>query len=185
MKRHIAIIVILTIGFAGILSAQKAPSEKKEEKIKWITYKQAYELNKKGEKRKIITDVFTSWCGWCTKMDATTFADPKIVEYINKHYWAVKFDAETKDTITLEGVAYVNQRPNAVRSTHDLAAKLLQNQMSYPTYLFSNESNQAITIVPGYYSAENFIWVLKYINEEIYKTKPFKQYQAENAPMIK
>lgn len=164
----------------GTLQSQNKSNDAKESKIKWMTYKEAYELNKKGKKRKIITDVFTSWCGWCVRMDANTFSNPKIVEYINKNFWAVKFDAETKDTIVIEGVAYINQRPAANRSTHDLAQKLLQNQMSYPSYLFSNENNQAITIVPGYMDADNFLLVLRFIAEDVYLVKPFAQFKAEN-----
>ena len=154
-------------------------------KINWITFKEAIELNKKGEKRKIITDVFTSWCGWCSKMDVTTFRMPEIVEYINKYYWAVKLDAEAKDSVIIDGVAYINQHPEANRSTHDLAQKLLQNKMSYPSYVFLNEDNQLLTVVPGYFNSENFITVLRYFGENVYLTKPFAQYKAENAPMIK
>ena len=44
----------------------------KEEAVKWLTIEQAQELNKK-KPRKIFVDVYTDWCGWCKKMDKTTF----------------------------------------------------------------------------------------------------------------
>ncbi len=178
MKKFL-IIMLLTTTILGIrVNGQTAP------KIKWMTFKEAVELNKKGEKRKIVTDVFTSWCGWCSRMDATTFADSEIIEYVNKYFWAVKLDAEMKEPVTIDSVTYINQRPNANRSTHELAAKLLQNQMSYPSYVFLDENNKTLTIVPGYFNKENFMLVLRYFNENVYLTKPFAQFKAENAPNI-
>lgn len=165
-----------------VLKAQSTTETPK--KINWISFKEAVELNKKGNKRKIVTDVFTSWCGWCKRMDNSTFANPEIVDYVDKYFWAVKLDAEMKDTVVIDGIAYLNKHPNANRSSHELAIKLLQNQMSYPSYVFSNEENQTITVVPGYLNAENFMLVLRFFNENIYLTKPFSQFKAENAPNV-
>jgi thioredoxin-related protein len=185
MIKKAAFTILFSILIIGNGWAQKSTTETTSPKIKWITFKEAIELNKKGDKRKIITDVFTSWCGWCKRMDASTFAEKEIVEYITKHFWAVKLDAEMSDTLVIDGITYVNKHPNANRSTHDLALKLLQNQMSYPSYAFLNEENQMITIVPGYYNSEAFMLVLRYIAENIYLSKPFTQFKAENTPIIK
>ena len=180
MKKNIILFITLAIVFSGTaLRAQK--QAELPPKIKWITYKEATEKNKGVEKRKILTDVFTAWCGWCTRMDATTFADADVVDYVNKYFWAVKLDAEMKEPVVIDSVTYVNQRPNANRSTHELAFKLLQGQLSYPSYVISNEENQIITIVPGYFNKENFMIILRYFNENIYLTKPFAQYKAESA----
>lgn len=179
MTKKIIFAFLITIFVVGSW-AQTPASQGKPTKIHWITYKEAIQLNKDGKKRKIITDVFTEWCGWCKRMDASTFNDQAIADYVNKYFWAVKFDAETKDTIVIDGITYLNQRPNANRSAHDLAMKLLQNQMSYPSYVFLNEENQVITIVPGYYNAENFMLVLRFFAENVYLSKPFAQFKAEN-----
>ncbi len=180
MSGKIILTVLITIASFGSW-AQTPETPKTTTKIHWITYKEAVQLNKEGKKRKIITDVFTEWCGWCKRMDASTFNDQAVADYVNKYFWAVKFDAETKDTIVIDKIVYVNQHPSANRSTHDLAQKLLQNQMSYPSYVFLNEANQAITIVPGYYPASDFMLVLRFIAENVYLTKPFAQFKAENS----
>jgi thioredoxin-related protein len=57
--------------------------------------------------------------------------------------------------------------------------------MSYPSYAFLNEENQMITIVPGYYNGEAFMLFLRYVAENIYLSKPFAQFKAENTPIIK
>ena len=35
-------------------------------------------------------------------MDATTFSDPEIINYMNENYYAVKLNAERKDSIVIE-----------------------------------------------------------------------------------
>src|SRR6187399_1544026 len=78
----------------------KNKDKNKNETINWITLQEAEKLNKK-QPRKIVIDVYTDWCGWCKKMDKSTFADAKTAAYVNKHYYAVKLDAETKEEIVL------------------------------------------------------------------------------------
>ena len=63
------------------------------EKINWVSFEEAVQLNEK-EPRKFIVDVYTDWCGWCKRMDQTTFKNPEVAQYINEKYWAVKLNAE-------------------------------------------------------------------------------------------
>ena len=50
-------------------------------------------------------------------MDATTFADPNIVAYMNQNFYAVKFDAETRDTIVFNNHTFVNTDPTFVKKS--------------------------------------------------------------------
>ena len=70
--------------------------------IEWITIEEAIERHK-TEPRYWIIDVYTDWCGWCKRMDATTFKDPHVAAEINKNFYAVKFDGEAKRDITIDG----------------------------------------------------------------------------------
>ena len=111
MKKQNLIILILisfALYFPSALNAQ-APEKStgKEAKIKWYSFEEAYALSKKKPK-KMCVDIFTEWCGWCKKMDAETFTNPTIVKYMNAHFYCVKFDAERKDTIVLDGQKFVN-----------------------------------------------------------------------------
>ena len=63
-----------------------------------MSWEEAQAKNK-SEPKKIIVDVYTQWCGWCKKMDKTTWEEPGISTYVNKNFYAVKFDAETKSDI--------------------------------------------------------------------------------------
>lgn len=146
------------------------------QKINWMTFQEAVELNKTAPK-KIFIDVFTDWCGWCKKMDQTTFKNPEVAAYMNEHYYAVKFNAECNDTIEFAGYTFVNEGGmNGRRGTHQLAAALLQGKMSYPTYVFMNEKSQLITPVSGYLEVNDFLPIMKYIGSDAYLKQPFKDY---------
>ena len=144
----------------------------------WYTDYDAAVSRARAENKSIILDFTGSdWCGWCTKMDQTTFIDPSIVEYINENYYAVKFDAEQAAPIEFMGHTFVNQNPDGPRKgTHQLAQALLQGKMSYPSYVFMNEKNQVLTIVPGYAQAKEFLPILKYFGTDAFLTTSWEDY---------
>ena len=72
------------------------------QEINWISIEEAEIANKK-EPRKVFIDVYTDWCGWCKKMDASTFEDPQIIKYLNENYYCVKLDGEDKNTYSQQG----------------------------------------------------------------------------------
>jgi len=144
--------------------------------INWMTFQEAVELNRTAPK-KIFIDMYTDWCGWCKRMDQTTFQNPEVISYMNENYYAVKFDAERNDTIVFGGYTYVNEGGmNGRKGTHQLAAALLQGRLSYPSYVFMNEKNQVLTVAPGYMDASQFLPVLKYIGTDAYLKQSFKDY---------
>ena len=52
--------------------------------INWITWDKMIETREADSiKKKVFIDFYTGWCGWCKRMDASTFQDPIIVNYIN------------------------------------------------------------------------------------------------------
>ncbi|MCF8298077.1 MAG: DUF255 domain-containing protein [Saprospiraceae bacterium] len=137
------------------------------EKIKWYTFEEVVALNKKTPK-KVFIDMYTDWCGWCKKMDATTFSDYEVANYMNKNFYCVKFNAERSDTVNYGGQDFVNPNPGVRRSSHQLAVALLQGKMSYPSYIFLNEKMELLTTVPGYMDVLKFEPIIKYFGENAY-----------------
>lgn len=159
----IAICCIATLSFA------------QENKINWVSFNRAVELCKENPKY-ILIDVYTDWCGWCKKMDQTTFVDPTIAKYISENYYAVKLDAEGNDTIVFRDITFVNPKQGQ-RSVHQFAAAILQGKMSYPSYVFMNPKLELLTVVPGYSNAAQFMPILDYFASESYLIMQWNEYQ--------
>lgn len=153
------------------------------QKINWLTFEEAIELNKANPK-KIFIDVYTDWCGWCTKMDQTTFTDSEVVEYMNENFYPVKLNAEQQEPIEYNGYTF-KFIPQGRRGAHQLAASLLQGKMSYPSYVFMNEEEKLITILPGYMKAPEFITILEFIGSDSFLSMPFEEFKNKNTDTIK
>ncbi len=135
--------------------------------VQWLTFEQAVEKSK-VEKRKIFIDVYTDWCGWCKVMDKNTFSDPKVASLLNTHFYPVKFNAEQREDVVFNGTTF-KFIPYGNKGTHQLAAALLNNQLSYPTVVFLDEEFRMIQPLPGYRDAKSFHPIVKYIGENHYK----------------
>ena len=105
------------------------------------------------EKRKIFISVYTDWCGFCKKMDATTFRDDGVVKRLREDYYAVKFDAETKQTINFAGKQFKYVATSARGGYNQLAAALTRGRLAYPTCVILDEELKVFKIIPGYQSA--------------------------------
>ena len=90
-----------------LLASFKPINEDPEGKINWVTIEEAIKLQKK-EPKKIIMDVYTNWCGPCKMLDKNTFGNADVANYINKNYYAVKFNAEGNDKVTFKDKTYSN-----------------------------------------------------------------------------
>jgi thioredoxin-related protein len=148
-----------------------------QNKINWLTWEEAILASKK-EPKKVFVDVYTDWCGWCKKMDATTFVNPIIVEYMNENFYAIKFNAETRDEIVLGGKTYRTSAPERNRATHELAAELLRDKLTYPSYVFLTSSFNTITPLAGYNTAKDLEPILHFIATNSYKSVKFEDYST-------
>ena len=145
------------------------------QKVIWYTFSEAVKLNEEAP-RKILVDVYTDWCGWCKVMDEQTFQDPIISKILNEKYYAVKFNAERKDTVIFQGNTFVNAGEGS-RPPHQLAVAMLNGKMSYPSIVFLDEKNQLVTAVPGFQKPEQMEPLLMYIFESLYeKNMNFQEY---------
>ncbi|MCW3124702.1 MAG: thioredoxin-related protein [Bacteroidetes bacterium] len=170
MKKYFAIIAIVAISLCSFKwEKPAAPAENGH--IKWLTWAEAQAAQKKAPK-KIFVDVYTDWCGWCKRMDATTFENPAIAKYMSENFYCVKFNAETKEEIIFKGQKYGNDG-----RTNSLATFLLQNRMSYPTTVYLDEELNLLSVVPGYLDPKAAEPVLSYFGTNSYKTTAWEDYQ--------
>ncbi|PCE64277.1 thioredoxin family protein [Sediminicola luteus] len=150
------------------------------QELEWMSWEEAVTMATTEENpKKIFVDVYTDWCGWCKKMDKDTFQNPKVAEYMNAHFYMVKFDAEGKDPIEFQGKTF-KFVPSGRRGYHELAAALTNNRLSYPTVVFLDSNLKMLSPVPGYQKVEPFLKIAKYFGDDIYKDKDWNTYEKES-----
>jgi thioredoxin-related protein len=142
------------------------PMVKDNKEIHWLTWDQMQEAMKKTPK-KVFVDVYTDWCGWCKRMDASTFQDSTVIEYMNKNYYCIKYNAEHTETIKLKGTEYKFVREGR-QGYHELAKYLLQGRFSYPTGVYLNETLDLLGPVPGYQDAKMMDKILHFFGDGYY-----------------
>lgn len=175
-------ILLLSIGLYSFRDSDKnTPKQPDGSAINWITWEEMMEKSKK-EPRKVVVDVYTDWCGWCKRMDATTFRQKQIAKYINQNYYAVKFNAEDKKDIDFKGKTFKFVK-NGMRGYHELAAEITRGRLSYPTVVFLDESLEVIQSIPGYRDASEFEKIVTYFGENQHQKTPWETYQKNYTPI--
>ena len=91
----------------------------------------------RSEKRILLVDVYTDWCGWCKKLDREVFADARVGE-ASKDLVAVRINAE-------KGGEKVAER-------YDV--------QGYPTILFVDGSGKVLKRIEGYVDAAELLRIL-------------------------
>ncbi len=179
MKKFVGIAIvvgaILTLSSMAFISVQTGVTE--ENPVQWMTFEQAIEKSK-TEKRPVFIDVYTDWCGWCKVMDKNTFSDPQVSKLLNEKFYAVKFNAEQHEDVVFQGTTF-KFVPSGGKGYHQLAAALLNNQLSYPTVVFLNEDFGMIQPLPGYKKADEFHKIAQFIGEGYYKTVKWDAFQSQ------
>ncbi len=166
MKKITGLLFVLVIGISSQLSAQQAES------IKWMSITEAEKLSAQQPK-KILIDIYTDWCGWCKKLDATTYKDPRVVKYLNEHYYAVKLNAESKEKIMYQNKEFSYEPAKRING---VAANFLSGSGGYPTTTFLDEKLQVISIVPGYLQADMMTNILTFFGENHYLNTDWNTY---------
>ncbi len=147
MKKILLLLTLTLISFTA-----------QAQEIKWMSFNDAIAAQKKNPK-PIFLDAYTSWCGPCKMLDKNTFTDSKVIEHINKNYYAVKFNAEGSEVIEYKGVKFSNPRfdPNrkGSNSMHEFTGYL--KVPGYPSMIIFNEKGDIHRTIVGYRSAEQLL----------------------------
>lgn len=138
-----------------------------------MTFEDAVKASEKAPK-KIFVDLYTDWCGWCKRMDQTTFSDSAVVDYMTKNFYSVKFNPEKKDTIRFKGHDFVFIPE---RRANELALSLTKNELrGYPSSSVLDENFEIIYIQPGYSGPVDFLSKMKFLGDNFYKNETLEDY---------
>lgn len=176
--KKIAFAAIACFFVAGLVAftLQKPATLPAADTLRWYTWEEAAELQKTAP-RKIMVDIYTDWCGWCKRMDKTTFSDSTVATYLAANFYPVKLNAEQKTDIQFNGHTFKYVPEGKV---HELAYSLLDGQMGYPNFVYLNEKYERIMISPGYKEPKDVLKELKFTAGEHYAKTTWEKFKEEN-----
>ncbi len=164
MKNLLLFALVLPFFALAFVAAPNNPNPPVK-KIHWYTWEEMAAANAKNPK-PIFVDVYTEWCGWCKKMDRSTFQDPKVVKTLTEDFYAVKLDAEQKETILFKGTEF--KFVGGRRGHNELAASLLDGRLSFPTTVLLTANYERIILSPGFKKAKDLIQELNFVTSKEY-----------------
>ena len=168
MKRIIFFAITFLMVCTATMSWGKIKKEPgKEAHINWLTIDEL-QVKMKEKPKKVYMDMYTDWCGWCKKMEAGTFTNPDVINYMNEHFYCLRFNAERKDTFRFMGKQYYFDPEKRV---NNLAYELMRGQLSYPTSIFMEEFYQNPQPVAGYQDIKGIELLLKFFGENSVKSQ--------------
>lgn len=150
-------------------------------KVYWMDFDKA-QAHMKHKPKKVYIDMYTTWCHWCKVMDKKTLSNPNVVKYLNDNFYAIKFNAESKEDVEFMGKTY---KYDAKRKAHELAIELMNGRMTFPTSVFMEENFGQGQPVPGYLKIHDIEMILKYMAEGKNKTMPWSEWQSGFEPQWK
>ncbi len=156
---------------------RRAPFSQAE--VNWTTIDKAVDATKTTNKKFILVDLYTDWCGWCKKMDENTLTDPGIVASLNENFTAVKFNAEIPEPVVFNGKTYSFTKTGS-RGANQLALDLgtVGGKLGYPTLVVLDANGNKLQTFPGYKDVETLNTILNYFKTGVYKTMDFQQFQS-------
>jgi thioredoxin-related protein len=115
----------------------------KADHINWYNYKQGMSLAKKEGKR-VYLHFYTDWCNYCKEMDQTTFRNKSVINLLNKEFVAIRVNTNKNAKVA----GQYNIRP-------------------VPDNWFLSADGKKLRNFLGYYEADQFVTVLRYVNEKL------------------
>lgn len=163
-----------------IANTASTPLTEDYKNVQWMSWEEAIAEGERAKAvgktpKKIFVDIYTHWCGWCKKMDRETFEQKHIADYLNEHFYPVKFNAEQREPIKFQGKEFKFVAQGA-RGYHELAAALLNGKMSYPTVVFLTEDIKIIQPIPGYLNQEVFEPILRFFAGNYYQNTKWETF---------
>lgn len=164
-KKNITILIAAVCLLALVVQAGevsmvgKATSEIKtddESGIKWYTYEDGWK-KAKSENKHMFVDFTATWCGWCKKLEKTTFSVPEVIDALNNDFVSVKVWDKSGDTITIDG--YTMPEANLKK----------QFQVrGFPALWFVSPEGLQVGPIGGYLEADRMLKYLDHISNYRY-----------------
>ena len=148
------IILVLTCGMTVFSQQGKT--------VQWISFEQLSDSLQNNPK-KVFIDFYADWCSPCLKMQRDVFTDKKIIQELNKNFYAVKMNVESADTIQFGDQTFINKRAKRRNPVHEiplLMASQKNKPFSLPALVFLDKNFVATVRYFQYLNAEQFLNII-------------------------
>ncbi|HEX9513378.1 MAG TPA: DUF255 domain-containing protein [Puia sp.] len=181
-----ALILGLVLAFSGAqraampvrgLAGERRAETPAGQVITWMNLEEASGKLQK-ERRPILIDLYTTWCGWCRQMDKKTYSNKQVAAYLQEKFYPVKLDAETRAVLNWKGKEY---RFNAGYRSNEFAVYLTHGKLEFPTTIIIPPGGEPQAI-PGYMEPKELELLVKYFGEGKYDKVSFDEYQKSFRP---
>ncbi|HEX9997766.1 MAG TPA: thioredoxin fold domain-containing protein [Abditibacterium sp.] len=119
-------------GASGAASIGAAASE-----IVWEKNFESAMQRARAEKKPLMIDFYTDWCGWCKELDKQVFPDQNVVSE-SANWVSIKINGEKRpDVATAYGVT------------------------GYPTVIFAESGGKPLEVLPGFAPPADFVTTMR------------------------
>lgn len=149
MKRSILLVIVV----CWLLTPMGGLASQPEKTIHWLSFDEAKKIEAQDQSKKFLLYFYTSWCGYCRKLDQNTFVDQTVAAYINTHFIPVRINSE--------------QLPR-------IAARY--RVAGVPDLRFLSSKGEGIARWPGYIAPDKLLPLLKYIHTDSYQKMGYSDF---------
>lgn len=132
-----------------------------------ISLQRALELAPQEDK-KILVDVFATWCPYCQRMHSEVYPSDGVQKALTDYYLWVRIDVESDAMVNYHGE----------EMTEAEFAKALENQ-NVPTAYFLNSEGAILGKQPGFIEEEVFVNLLNFVGSDAYLDQSFQDYNGK------
>jgi thioredoxin-related protein len=177
MKRYLVYVLVsaftLSVGAVGVLpsktdtgekSEKKSSSKEKPTRLTWHKYDEGV-IKAKKEKKHIMVHFYTTWCGWCKRMDRNTFNDEEVKKVLNESYVPIRVNGQSGQKLKVDG--------------KEISERQLTGQYgvrSYPITWFLKPSGERIAPRRGYAEPDEFLYILNWVKDDLYDKISFQEF---------
>ena len=136
---------LITVTIMGFLALTTVASIA----VEWGQDYDAALAKAKTDKKLVMVDLYTDWCGWCKKLDRDTYSDKDVAAKLTKDFIAVKVNPE--------------------KSARNAKLSRDFGTTGYPHIVFVDAQGKKVSEIDGYLPAAQFLKQLEKISEQATK----------------